>query len=108
MTNKQPEALRYADILEHKIPSIECLEKSAAELRRLHEAREACERQYQEKVEEVIRLHEINAELVEAAKLSLIAFKGHWNMDKTHRDRTAMDATIAALAKAQGENNGSN
>ena len=33
----QPKALRLADILQHKIPSIECLEKAAAELRRLHE-----------------------------------------------------------------------
>lgn len=38
MTDKQPEALMLADILEFKIPSIECLEKAAAELRRLHEA----------------------------------------------------------------------
>jgi hypothetical protein len=37
MTDKQPEALLYADILANKIPSIECLEKAAAELRRLHE-----------------------------------------------------------------------
>ena len=37
MTDKQPEALRLADILEFKVPSIECLEKAAAELRRLHE-----------------------------------------------------------------------
>ena len=37
MTDKQPEALRLADILEFKIPSIECLEKAATELRRLHE-----------------------------------------------------------------------
>lgn len=37
MTDKQPEALKLADILEFKIPSIECLEKAAAELRRLHE-----------------------------------------------------------------------
>ncbi len=36
MTN-QPEALRLADILQHKIPSIECLEVAAKELRRLHE-----------------------------------------------------------------------
>ena len=35
---KQPEALRLADILQHKLPSIECLEVAAAELRRLHEA----------------------------------------------------------------------
>jgi hypothetical protein len=34
----QPEALRLADILQHKLPSVECLEKAAAELRRLHAA----------------------------------------------------------------------
>ena len=33
----QPEALRLADILHYKLPSVECLEKAAAELRRLHE-----------------------------------------------------------------------
>ncbi len=33
---KLPEALRLADILQHQLPSIECLEKAAAELRRLH------------------------------------------------------------------------
>ena len=32
----QPEALRLADILQHRFPSVECLEKAAAELRRLH------------------------------------------------------------------------
>jgi len=32
----QPEPLLLADILEHQLPSIECLEKAAAELRRLH------------------------------------------------------------------------
>ena len=34
---KQPKALRLADILQHKLPSIECLEVAAAELRRLHD-----------------------------------------------------------------------
>ena len=34
----QPEALQLADILQHKLPSIECLEVAAAELRRLHES----------------------------------------------------------------------
>lgn len=34
---KQPEALKLADILEFKIPSISCLEDAAIELRRLHE-----------------------------------------------------------------------
>jgi hypothetical protein len=34
---KQPEALKLADILEFKIPSISCLEDASLELRRLHE-----------------------------------------------------------------------
>ena len=37
MDKQEPAALLYADILANKIPSIECLEKAAAELRRLHE-----------------------------------------------------------------------
>lgn len=36
MTTEQPDALRLADILQHKLPSIECLEVAAAELRRLY------------------------------------------------------------------------
>lgn len=43
MTNQQPEALRLADILQHKLPSIECLEVAAAELRRLHAEVEECD-----------------------------------------------------------------
>ena len=35
--NTQFTALRLADILEHRIPSIKCLEVAATELRRLHE-----------------------------------------------------------------------
>lgn len=79
---KQPEALRLADHLEDQGYYLD--HDAAAELR---------------------RLHEVNTELVEAAKLALVAFKGHWNMDKTQRDRTAQYALTAALAKATGENN---
>jgi hypothetical protein len=82
MTDKQSEALRLADELDKTLDFQTRAWSAAKELR---------------------RLEALNAELVEAAKLSLIAFKGHWNMDKTHRDRTAMDATIAALAKAEGK-----
>jgi hypothetical protein len=32
MNNEQPEALRLANILQYKLPSIECLERAAAEL----------------------------------------------------------------------------
>ena len=38
MEAEKPEALRLADILQHKLPSIECLERAAIELRRLHAA----------------------------------------------------------------------
>ena len=47
---EQTKALRLADILQHKIPSIECLEQTAAELR---------------------RLDALNAELVEAVESAL-------------------------------------
>ena len=39
--SKQPEALLLANILEHQIPSIACLEVAATELRRLHEVNQA-------------------------------------------------------------------
>lgn len=39
--NEQPKALLLANILEHQIPSIDCLEIAAAELRRLHWANQA-------------------------------------------------------------------
>lgn len=38
---QQPEALRLADILQHKLPSIECLEVAATELRRLQAENDA-------------------------------------------------------------------
>ena len=41
MSIEQPEALKLADILQHKIPSILALETAAAELRRLHTVNQA-------------------------------------------------------------------
>ena len=38
---EQPTALRLADILQHQLPSVKCLEQAAAELRRLHAQRDA-------------------------------------------------------------------
>ena len=57
---KQPEALLLANILEHQIPSIACLEVAASELR---------------------RLHEVNQELVEALKTSFT-----WIQKSPHGD----------------------
>ena len=69
----QPEALRLADILQHKLPSIECLEVAAAELR---------------------RLHALNQELLEALRDAVRdnASPGQW-----------IDEARAVIAKATGE-----
>lgn len=90
MTDKQPEALRLADILEFKVPSIECLEKAAAELR---------------------RLHEVNAELVGALKALRIAVcfnevKDFGNNNMCWDARVPVvfiEELDAALAKAEGK-----
>ena len=91
MTDKQPEALLYADILEYKIPSIECLEKAAVELR---------------------RLHEVNAELVEALRLIHPFECDKLHHEKKHRHSYAEPCPVkewidGVLRKAQGENNAS-
>ena len=88
MTDKQPEALRLALALESmNLDNIrfDQIDEAAAELR---------------------RLHEVNAELVEAL------YNLRWaasERDKKNRIRQFdefMDAADAALAKAQGDNNG--
>ena len=85
MTDKQPEALSIAKRLKNQQQplSLALREKAAAELR---------------------RLHEVNAELVEALKFLL--------MDTEHKDHDCGDEkwcpvlqAKAALAKATGENN---
>jgi hypothetical protein len=70
MTDKQPEALRLAD-----------------ELRRL-------EADYVARDVELRRLHDVNAELVEAVKAAL------------SDDQPYIERCKAALVKATGENNG--
>ncbi len=76
MTDKQPEALRLADILQHKIPSIECLEIAAAELR---------------------RLHDVNAELVEALEYVIKGVPSTW---------VGVVKAQTILEKTKEENNG--
>ena len=76
MTEKS-KAQRLADILQHKIPSIECLEQSAAELR---------------------RLDALNAELVEA----LEAIHGERSRQyHAFKLRDASEAGFSALDKAK-------
>jgi hypothetical protein len=108
MTDKQPKALWLADELEKYTYDFEWHSTAADELRRLHEESqvsymngyESAKGEYRPKLQ---ALEDINAELVKAAKLALVAFRGHWNMDKTARDRAAHDLLVVALAKATGE-----
>ena len=61
--NEQPKALRLANILEHKIPSIKCLEVAAAELRRQHEEIKCEERRFSDLWEQFAALDKKNQEL---------------------------------------------
>jgi hypothetical protein len=94
----QPEALYLADILEHKIPSIECLEVSAKELRRLHEELEAEKKRSADLLDRLFRLDLLNEDLIEA----LDSFTKSDYIKKQHPKRYAN--AKAALAKA-GESN---
>ncbi len=102
MNGQKPEALRLADILQHKIPSIECLEIAATELR---------------------RLHEVNAELVEALKELLFEEETQDNglteavimsndefvkfmRESVRSYESAKEKARKAIANATGENNG--
>ena len=74
MTDKQPEALRLAELLDKRISMWDC--EAAAELR---------------------RLHEVNAELVEALQ---------WIAAMTALPTQYQTLAKIVLAKAQGDNNG--
>jgi len=99
MIDKQPEALRLADILEHKIPSIECLKQAAAELRSLDDERYAWAKRSHmwmnecaKAAKEVTRLAALNAELVEA--LEEVPYM-------SNKDDYARLAKLIAKAKGQ-------
>ena len=80
---KQPKALLLANILEHQIPSIACLEVSAKELR---------------------RLHEVNTELLEALKEIVDVNPRLWDADvRDQFEPWAKNRARAAIAKATGE-----
>ena len=81
--SKQPEALLLANILEHQIPSIACLEVAATELR---------------------RLHEVNVELLEALN-QMLSYTAELNPNQGFDgfDHCAVNKAQAAIAKATGE-----
>jgi hypothetical protein len=78
----QPEALMLANILQHRIPSIECLERAAAELR---------------------RLHEVNAELLAALKSLIDTRHKHFINNEIDGMHGWDEKALAAIAKAEGK-----
>ena len=114
MTDKQPEALRLADVLDDEGDSW-WDEQAAAELRRLHEENQ----QWQEKCNTYVELHDavvkdsdrlyaLNAELVEALRDITVWYSAR---DYENEILPAINQNpeiyraMQALAKAQGDNN---
>lgn len=89
MTNKQPEALRLADLIDNRHCTYGDIDEAADELR---------------------RLHEVNAELVEALKEAIEAID-EWGayaspyFQNKYDLQSDINKARAALAKATGENN---
>lgn len=99
MTDKQSETLRLADALDELDAQFSfrglCGE-AAAELRRLHQSEREAWRYAAELEQERKRLHEVNAELVEALRVVIRGVPDTWDGVKQAK---------AVLAKAQGEKN---
>lgn len=101
MTDKQPEALLYAD----KLEKVFGLSEYADEIRRLHQSEREAWRYANEVEQERKQLHEVNAELV---KSNSELVKTLWRLTELY---DAMGAprgpsriiAEAALAKAEGK-----
>ena len=90
MTDKQPEALLYAD----KLEKVFGLSEYANEIRRLHQSEREAWRYADEVEQERKRLHEVNAELVDALKVVIRGVPDTWEGVKQAK---------AALTKAEGK-----
>jgi uncharacterized protein (UPF0335 family) len=108
MTDKQPEALRLADVLLETVPKINDWNEAAAELRRLHERETELAARLgetipalEEAAAELDRLHELNVELVEALNNIIEEPKNTMSDNKALREIVRI--VKAALAKAEGE-----
>ena len=77
MTDKQPEALRLADLLEINDTPLNMT--AAEELRRLHQSQREGWRYAAELEQERKRLHEVNAELVEALRVVIRGVPDTWD-----------------------------
>jgi hypothetical protein len=92
----QPEALRLADILQHKLPSIECLEVAADELRRLHDEVQQLKSDLSEEVLLSNAMLEVKDELL--AALKEVYTTCDWHGDD---GQEAMMKASAAINKAE-------
>lgn len=81
MTDKQPEALSISNRLKNQQQplSLALREKAAAELRRLHQSEREGWRYANELEQERKRLHEVNAELVEALGTVIRGVPNTWD-----------------------------
>ena len=93
MTDKQPEALIYAD----KLEKVFGLSEYADEIRRLHQSEREAWRYADEVEQERKRLHGVNAELVDAFKQLMN------DIDNGIIEVKTMQNANAALAKAEGK-----
>ena len=105
MTDEQPDALMLADILQHKIPSIKCLEIAAAELRRLHKKCEALTADTIEEMRRITKIYRLETErdellglLKEARKIIRASASRNLAKDWDHR-------TTEVIARVKGERN---
>lgn len=114
MTDKQPKALRLANILRTNTMHSQAVDlEAAAELRRLHaeneDFRATCDhltRKNAEQIGEIVAIKEQRDELLEALKLLDEAYcKVGQEMSREDRatGRQALDKARAAIAKAGGE-----
>ena len=86
MNDKQPEALRLADILEHKIPSIECLKQAAAELRRLDGDNRALEERNAHWVQAQIRTEKERKRLADENESLKASLYGKYELEKMNAE----------------------
>ena len=94
----QPEALRLADILQHKLPSIECLEVAADELRRLHDEVQQLKSDLSEEVLLSNAMLEVKDELLAALK----GLNSHGGMSA--REQIEIERFVkVAIAKAESK-----
>ena len=97
--SKQPEALRLADDLVKHLGG-NTAHQAAAELRRLHQSEREGWRYADDLEQERKRLHEVNAELVEALQAMLGCC---YDMERNDETLAAVKSAMKAIYKATGE-----